>query len=298
MSIIQKRIKASFLKAFMTHVDKRRLKRQNYPLDDLYILKDIPYVQDGHPLHRLDILSQRENLMNLPTIINIHGGGLIYGDKELNQNFNAEFARRGFRVVSLSYCLLPSCTFDEQVQDVLNALLFIHDHADEYFINLNNVFMTGDSAGGLLTLFAVALTRSERLRSLFNVEEPKIDIKGMGLISSMLDIAQRKDIIDYAPVLVLQTKHHIASDFIYEPTRLFDHVLFPPCFLVTSSEDFIREDTLKLKRRFDEFNNKCELMDWEKGKHAKLEHVFPVTYPKYPESQRTIIAMIEFLKQV
>lgn len=121
--------------------------------------------------------------------------------------------------------------------------------------------MTGDSAGSLLTLFAVALTRSERLRSLFNVEEPKIDIKGMGLISSMLDIAQRKDIIDYAPVLLLQTKHHIAFDFIYEPTRLFDHVLFPPCFLVTSSEDFIREDTLKLKRRFDEFNNKCELMD-------------------------------------
>lgn len=39
MSIIQKRIKASFLKTFMTHIDKRRLKRQNYPLDDLYILK-------------------------------------------------------------------------------------------------------------------------------------------------------------------------------------------------------------------------------------------------------------------
>ena len=297
MSILQKRIKASFLKAFMTHVDKKRLKQQNYPLDDLCIRKDIPYIQDGHPLHRLDILSKKESLINLPTIINIHGGGLIYGDKELNQNFNAEFARRDFRVVSLSYRLLPSCTFDEQVQDILNALLFIHDHADEYSINLNNVFMTGDSAGGLLTLFTVALTRSERLRSLFNVEDPKIDIKGMGLISSMLDIAQRKDIIDYAPVLVLQAKNHIASDFIYEPTRLFDHVLFPPCFLVTSSEDFIRDDTLKLKRRFDEFNIMCELMDWERRESKRLEHVFPVTYPKYPESQKTIEAMIEFLKQ-
>ena len=298
MNIIQKRIKASFLKAFMTHVDKKRLKQQNYPLDDLNIQKEIAYVQDGHPLHRLDILSQKECLINLPTIINIHGGGLIYGDKELNQNFNSEFARRGFRVVSLSYRLLPSCTFDEQVQDILNALLFIHDHADEYSINLNKVFMTGDSAGGLLTLFTVALTRSERLRSLFNVEDPKIDIKGMGLISSMLDIAQRKDIIDYAPVLVLKGKEHSASDYIHEPSKLIEEVTYPSCFLVTSSEDFIRDDTLKLKRHFDEFNIKCELMDWEKGKHAKLEHVFPVTYPKYPESQKTIEAMIEFLKQV
>ena len=298
MKVMTKRLKAFFLKAFLTFVDTKRLKKQNYPLDDLFILKDIPYVQDIHPLHRLDILSQKECLMNAPTIINIHGGGLIYGDKELNQNFNAEFARRGFHVVSLSYRLLPSCTFDEQVQDILNALLFVHDHADEYSINLNNVFVTGDSAGGLLTLFAVALTRSGHLRSLFNVEDPKIDIKGMGLISSMVDIAQRKDVIDYAKVLVLQGKEHMASDFIYEPTRLFDNVLFPPCFLVTSSEDFIRDDTLKLKRHFDEFNIKCELMDWEKGKHAKLEHVFPVTYPKYPESQKTIEAMIEFLKQV
>lgn len=298
MSIIQKRIKASFLKAFMTHVDKKRLKQQNYPLDDLYILKDIPYVQDGHPFHRLDFLSQRESLINLPTIINIHGGGLIYGDKELNQNFNAEFARRGFHVVSLSYRLLPSCTFDEQVQDILNALLFVHDHADEYSINLNNVFMTGDSAGALLALFAVALTRSERLRSMFNVEDPKIDIKGMGLISSMLDIAQRKDIIDYAPVLVLKGKEYSASDYIHEPSKLIEEVTYPSCFLVASSEDFIREDTLKLKRRFDEFKIKCELMDWEKGESKTLEHVFSATFPKYPESQIIIDTMCGFFAKI
>ena len=294
MSIFQKRIKASFLKAFMTHVDKKRLKQQNYPLDDLNIQKEIAYVQDGHPLHRLDILSQKECLINLPTIINIHGGGLIYGDKELNQNFNSEFARRGFHVVSLSYRLLPSCTFDEQVQDILNALLFVHDHADEYSINLNKVFMTGDSAGALLALFAVALTRSERLRSMFNVEDPKIDIKGMGLISSMLDIAQRKDIIDYAPVLVLKGKEYSASDYIHEPSKLIEEVTYPSCFLVASSEDFIREDTLKLKRRFDEFKIKCELMDWEKGESKTLEHVFSATFPKYPESQIIIDTMCGF----
>jgi acetyl esterase/lipase len=66
-------------------------------VDDLVIIKDMPYVQDGHPLHRLDILSRKDGLMNAPTIINIHGGGLIYGDKELNQNFNAEFDVEDFR---------------------------------------------------------------------------------------------------------------------------------------------------------------------------------------------------------
>ncbi|MBN2876231.1 MAG: alpha/beta hydrolase [Bacilli bacterium] len=295
MKIMMKRIKASSLKAFMTFVDTKRLKQQNYPMDDLIVIKDIPYVQDGHPLQRIDILSQKEGLVNVPTIINIHGGGLIYGDKELNQNFNAEFARRGFRVISLSYRLLPRCTFDEQVQDILNALSFIHEHAQTYSINLDDIFMTGDSAGGLLTLFAVALTRSSKLRKMFNVVDPNIHIKGMGLISSMLDIGERKDIIDYAPSLVLQGKRHRAADYIYKPAKLFNEVAFPPCYLVTSSEDFIRTDTLKLKQLFDQKKIKHELLDWTKGDTYRLEHVFPVTYPKYQESQKTIEAMVEFL---
>ena len=296
MKIMMKRIKASSLKAFMTFVDTKRLKQQNDPMDDLIVIKDIPYVQDGHSLQRLDILSQKEGLLNVPTIINIHGGGLIYGNKELNQNFNAEYARRGFRVVSLSYRLLPNYTFDEQVQDILSALSFIREKANTYSLNLNDVFMTGDSAGGLLTLFAVALTRSARLRKLFYVEDPNMYIKGMGLISSMLDIGERKDIIDYAPSLVLQGKRHLASDFIYKPVKLFDEVVFPPCYLVTSSEDFIRTDTLKLKQLFDQNKIKHELLDWGKGNAYRLDHVFPVTYPKYQESQKTIDAMIDFFK--
>lgn len=298
MKVMTKRLKAFFLKAFLTFVDTKRLKKQNYPVDDLVSVKDIPYVQDGNPLHRLDILSQKEGFMNMPTIINIHGGGLIYGDKELNQNFNAEFARRGFQVISLSYRLLPNCTFDEQVQDILDALSFIRNQSQTYSINLNKVFMTGDSAGGLLTLFAVALSQSEKLRNLFNVKDPKIDIKGMGLISTMLDIKERNDIIDYAPILVLQGKDHLASDYIYEPWKLFEEVVFPSCWMNTSAEDFIHTDTLKLKQLFEQNKVRHELLDWGKGDAYRLDHVFPVTYPKYQESQKTIDAMIDFFNTV
>ena len=296
MKILQQQIKASLLKAFLTLVDTKRLKKQNYPLEDLIIQKDIPYILNGHSLQRLDVLTHKECSGSVPTLINVHGGGLIYGDKELNQNFNAEFAYRGFRVISLSYRLLPTCTFDEQVLDLLTAMSFIRDHADEYSIDLNRVFMTGDSAGGLLTLFAVALTRSERLRGLFNVENPEVHIQAMGLISSMLDIGQRTDIIDYAPVLVLKGKDHAASKFIYEPSNLFEEVDFPPCIVVTSSEDFIRQDSLKLKQLFDEANIDCALVDWNKGELHKLNHVFVVTYPKYMESQNTFDAMVKFFR--
>ena len=298
MKVIRKCLKVQFLKVFMTWVDTKRLKKQNDPIEDLIILRDIPYVQDGHPLQRLDILSQKDGLWNMPTIINIHGGGLIYGDTELNQNFNAEYARRGFKVISLSYRLLPNDTFDAQIKDILVALSFIHTNAQTYSINTHEVYITGDSAGALLTLFAVALSKNEALRSLFDVTDPNIHIKGMGLISTMLDIAERKDIIDYAPLLVLRGKNHSASQYIYNPSKLVEVVDFPPCFMVTSREDFIRQDTLKLKRLFDQFKLPCELLDWGKGDAYPLNHVFPVTYPKVKESQKTIDAMIDFFNTV
>lgn len=297
MKIYRKRFKAIVLKTFLTTVDKNRLRKQKYPNDDLDIFKDIPYINDANPMHRLDILMPKHCAPNAATIINVHGGGLIYGDKALNQNFNAELAHRGYRVVSLSYRLLPKCSFDEQIDDILAALQFIKTYSEEYALNLNRTYLVGDSAGGLLSLFAVALTRSSHLRDVFEISDPEVRIKGMGLISSMLDIGNRKDIIDYAQGLVLQGKKLPAEAFIYEPAKLFDELTFPPCFLVTSAEDFIRNDSLKLKRLFDQANSPCVLLDWPKGETNKLSHVFPVTYPKYPESQESIDGICMFFER-
>ena len=160
------------------------------------------------------------------------------------------------------------------------------------------MIIVGDSAGGLLTLFVIALSRKEELRLLFNVLDPMLEIKGMVLISSMLEIGNRKDIIDYARTLVLQEKNHPAEAYIYEPSKLFGEIKFPPSFLVTSSEDFIRNDSLKIRSLLQASNTTFECLDWDKGKNYKLNHVFTVTYPTYQESQKTLDAMVSFLDQV
>ena len=63
----------------------------------------------------------------LPVIINVHGGGLIIGNKEFNRYFCALLCKKGFLVYSIEYRLVPDCEFYEQLSDFSDAMNFIKD---------------------------------------------------------------------------------------------------------------------------------------------------------------------------
>ena len=64
-------------------------------------IKDLDYFGDGSKWHLMDVYRPKgtEN-EKLPVIIDIHGGGWMYGDKDLNAPYCEALAKRGFVVVS------------------------------------------------------------------------------------------------------------------------------------------------------------------------------------------------------
>ena len=121
--------------------------------DDIDKFTNIPYIDDGTRAHQLDIYIPHDAIMlavhNLPVYIDVHGGGFVYGYKELNRNFCIALARRGFAVISISYRVYPQADFLGQLQDVNAAISWLQNHADEYPIDPNRMGITGDSAGGV-----------------------------------------------------------------------------------------------------------------------------------------------------
>ncbi|MEG2273943.1 MAG: hypothetical protein RSC44_01280, partial [Clostridia bacterium] len=61
--------------------DKKRMAKQQKPsgVDEIC---DIAYNEDCNKHHLLDIYRKAGDTKKLPTIIDIHGGGWYYGDKE------------------------------------------------------------------------------------------------------------------------------------------------------------------------------------------------------------------------
>ena len=92
----------------MTAGDAAHLASQLLP-DDVSRLKDIAYVHDGDAAHLLDIytLADAEEGAALPVIVDFHGGGLYYGNKENNECRDMLLARQGFAVVNANYRLVP-----------------------------------------------------------------------------------------------------------------------------------------------------------------------------------------------
>ena len=94
---------------------------------------DIPYRENGHKRHVLDIYTpQNPPGKSLPVMFWIHGGGWQAGDKSDVALKPKVLTERGFVFVSTSYRLLPEVKIDELIGDVAKScLLYTSDAADE-----------------------------------------------------------------------------------------------------------------------------------------------------------------------
>lgn len=85
------------------------------------------------------------------TLVWFHGGGLEGGNKELLEGFR----RQGFAVVSVNYRLFPKCKCPDYIDDAAMALAWTFDNIEKYGGNKEQIYVSGHSAGGYLTLMLV-----------------------------------------------------------------------------------------------------------------------------------------------
>lgn len=115
----------------------------------MQVLKDFPYVSDGHSRQKLDLyLPDNSGKGETPVIIWIHGGAWRSGDKQFVQWM--PIIERGFAVASLNYCLSQHATFPAQIHDCKSAIRWLRENAKKYNLDSNNFGVWGASAGGHL----------------------------------------------------------------------------------------------------------------------------------------------------
>jgi len=88
-----------------------------------------------------------------PVIVWFHGGGITAGDKaEATQvSIARTLAEHGIAVASVGYRLSPQATFPAYIDDAAASIDWVIDHADEFNIDADAVFVSGHSAGAYLT---------------------------------------------------------------------------------------------------------------------------------------------------
>lgn len=277
------------------------LHAEQTPPEGIISCKDIEYLADGNPYHRLDVFYPEGEIPaeGLPVVIDIHGGGWMYATKDLNEYYCKEIASKGYIVFSISYRLVPDVTVNEQIQDCASALAWISENMNNYPANANTVMLTGDSAGGQLSAYCTVLNQSPELREIFGTCETNLNIKCLALTSPVA-------YMNHGGLFSVYTRMLWGKDYKQKPTYEFmdisDIIIYaddmPPTYFITSSGDTLAHDqTVTAYNLFLERGIECELVDFGEYEGKKLPHVFSVLDPFSEPSQQAIDGALDFYQR-
>ena len=265
--------------------------------EDVQIETDIPYIEDGQAVHRLDVLYPKQRTQEkLPVIVNVHGGGLLMGSKEFNLYFCSLFSRMGYLVFNVEYRLVPDCRLYDQIDDILAAVQYIQGQLLTYHGAAEHIYGVGDSGGACLLVYANAVQCCERVAEAAGVASSGNVFKALGLISGMF-YTNRFDQIGLFLPKYLYGKGYKKSAFApyVNPEHPDIVTALPPCFLVTSQNDNLRHYTIQFQKALKRHGIKNRLVDF--AKDPRLTHAFSVFEPELAESRQVIWQISEFIGQ-
>lgn len=245
--------------------------------EDILRQTDLPYGED--PMNLLDVYYPKDTRTALATIINIHGGGWVYGDKELYAHYCMRLAQRGFTVVNFSYRLAPEHKYPAPLQDICKVLHWIQQNADAYRIDRNNLFMVGDSAGGQLCHQILTMLTNPKYAALFDFWPPEdFHVNACALncgcyfipLSRILSPKRMGSLFeayfpqDYIPILPqLKVQKHVTADF-------------PPAFVMSAQNDYLKFMAAPLYRGLKRKGVEAELHIYGTKEQKEVGHVFHV----------------------
>ena len=259
--------------------------------------RDIPYKNRSDKELLMDIFEPMvEQGTELPVIVNIHGGGLIGGSKNLSVGFCRQLAQRGYLVFSLEYRLIPEVRVYEQFDDVCAGMECIGRKLVDFDVDFTRIYMVAESAGAYLATYVAAMKNSKALQNAIGYKPTKMVFRAMGLISGMF-YTTRNDMLGrfLSPSIYGNDARSIAMAEYTNPEHPEIIHNIPPCYLITSKADMLERYTLDFAG---ELGNKgVEHHLRHMGSDKKLLHAFPVLNPALPESERVIDEIVDWFKK-
>ena len=187
----------------------------------------------------LDVYYPNGTREPLPTIVSIHGGGYVYGSKEIYRRYGMDMARRGFAFVNFNYRLAPKWKFPTPLWDTNSVLEWVCRNAARYHLDPNRIILVGDSAGAQLARQYAAMATNPGYAALFHMTVPELTIRALGLNCGMYAMAQRGAQPRKGIHLDDLGKHFPADD---PPLQVLEAIgeNYPPAYITTACHDFLR----------------------------------------------------------
>jgi len=210
----------------------------------------------------------------LPTIVSIHGGGYVYGTKEIYRRYGMDMAKRGFAFVNFNYRRAPKWKFPTPLADTNAVMEWIVRNAHRYHLDPDRIIVLGDSAGAQMTSQYAAMMTNPEYGRLFGLKLAKVRIRAIGLVCGLYDLSARAS----------QPRKGMNKDYFGKlpaddpRLRCLESITpdYPPAFIATGTQDFLRPLAEPMYQFLREKGVECAWKCYGREDDEKIVHVFHV----------------------
>ena len=160
--------------------------------NEYQVFPNITYLVANNYEARLDVYKRRDTTGPQPTLIWIHGGGWVGGTKEGSLMSLLPWFDMGWNIVNVEYRLGRVSLAPAAVEDCLCALRYVTAQAKTYDFDTNRLVVSGESAGGHLSLTTGMIPESAGL----DRECPGVSLPKLAAIVNWYGITDVGDLLD------------------------------------------------------------------------------------------------------
>ena len=158
--------------------------------------KKINYVKYADTSMSLDFYPS-QILGRKPCVIVVHGGSWAGGDSQQLPELNSLLAKKGYNVASINYRMAPKWQTPAPVEDIVNTIKYMREHADELNIDTTQFVLIGRSAGAQIALLAAYTMHEKDLKGVVDFYGPADMVWGYSIPSNPLIMDSRKVMDQY-----------------------------------------------------------------------------------------------------
>lgn len=244
----------------------------------------------------------RNRTQKAKVFVYIHGGGWIGGLPETRESYTTKLCEKtGYFVASLYYGDAPFYGHPEMIQNVYKAFAYLKEHEDEYNIDMNAIFVGGESAGAHLSAMAGAISSNPDYATHFELDERS---KGQKISALMLNCGvydMQKAVHTGFKNIGIYTQSYLKGNKVEECDEALQREIspvhwvcenFPPTFAISAENDKLAVLTFDLVQKL--YQNNVPFVHYH-GEGRWAVHAFAVAQC-LKISREALFETVEFLK--
>lgn len=236
-------------------------------------------------------------------ILYIHGGAFTVGSAMSHRAITNKLVElTGASVCAINYRLMPENPRQAGIDDSIDAYQWILENGPDGPAPVNKLCVSGDSAGGNLTLRVIQWARDNGVRAADAAVplSPLCDstCSGPSIKANMATDNMLRPLIGqlvnvWWPILLWGTKYnmkHSPSSPVISPI-FGDLADLPPTLIHASSSEILYSDACRYVEKATRAGSDATLQSW-----SHMPHVWQIFTPVLPESHASMVEISKFLK--